>query len=536
MVRSIFLILIYLFLISNFESINCQTKQDSLNQILHSSGDLTTKIEASLKLARTLLNQGNAETRKYLEIANRLITEQKDSLYFAKLYKIYAQYYVYTGNYEKATEYFLSTIKICRSLNNQELLDSALNGLAQLNIRTKNYEKGISIFEQLLKKAKENKNTEDIVLYSLNLAVSYGEAGNLNKAEHYLIQVFNSNPKNKFYKAVAANNLSFIYNNSKDYKKAVTFAKVAVKFSENFPDKAFEIESLTNYSNALRGLGNYAKAERIIRKTISLAKENNYIRKMNNAIGNLALNYEAMGNFRLAYKHYKDFAERRDSLLNESTNAKINELQIKYETEKKDRIITEKTEALERKNQALLFTGAGVVLFVFLSIVIYSLYRKKNEAYKALVKKNLEIISSEERYNLIKQKDNKQEKYSSSPLSVEKKEDINKLLEEAINEEKIFLNPDITLGKLAQKLGVNSKYLSQVIHEYYNSGFADFINHLRVKEAARLLSSNSYRHLSIEGISEMVGFKNKSSFNIYFKKFMNVTPSFFSRTSANLNS
>jgi YesN/AraC family two-component response regulator len=224
-------------------------------------------------------------------------------------------------------------------------------------------------------------------------------------------------------------------------------------------------------------------------------------------------------------------------LLNESTTAKINELQIKYETAKKDKEIQEKNASLKQKNLMLTLTISGSILFVLIAFIIFILYRNKNEAYKELVRKNLEIIKCEKkplthRKQLIV---TSKYKYESSSLSQEKKEELNAKLTEIINEEKVFLQSDISLGKLAQKLDVNSKYLSQVVHEFHNSSFSDFINQLRIKEAARLLSDEAYRHISMEGISEMVGFNTKSSFNTYFKKFIGVTPSFFSSTSQNIS-
>ena len=535
MKKNVFLKLIFFLFLCIHTLIRGQANVDSLKSVVESSQTSSEKLNAAIELAHILLKSGNKETKKYLDIAKHLLEENPDSLNMAKVKNFYAQYYVLTGDYEKATQNFLSTIKICERLKNIKLKNSALNGLAQLNIRTKNYEKGISIYKQLLEYAKQTKNKNDILFYSLNLAMANGEGGNLKESEKYFIEVYNSNPKNKFYKAVAANNLSFIYNNTNKYYKALKYGKEAAEYSKKVSDDAFKIESLTNYSNALKGVGENSKADKIIREIIALSRKNNYIRKMNNAIGNLALNYEAMGNYESAYKYYKDFAERRDSLLNESTTAKINELQIKYETAEKDRIIKEKNDAIERKNFALLLTIAAVVLFVSLFLLIFILYRKKNLAYKELVKKNLEIINTERRLLKNERNESERKKYLSSSLSDEKKENLNKKLFEAINEEKIFLNPDITLGILAQKFGVNSKYLSQVIHEYYNSGFPDFINQLRIKEAARLLSDKSYGHLSMEGISEMVGFHTKSSFNVYFKKYIGVTPSFFATTSQNIN-
>ncbi len=534
MEKNVLIIVISLLLISICNPYAAQAKIDSLKSVVKAGKTTSEKLDAAIKLSKILLKSRNSETKKYLDIANRLLNENPDSLSLAKVTRMYALYDVYSGDYEEAAHYYLTAVEISKKIKNTELTNYALNGLAQLNLRTKNYSKAESIFKYLIAQAKQANNDDDILIYSLNLATTYGEDGNFDESEKYLLEVYKSNPKNKFFKAVAANSLSFIYNNQGKYNKALKYGKEAAEYSQNVSDEAFKIESLTNYSNSLKGLGENVKAGKIIKEIISMARSNHFIRKMNNSIGNLALNYEAMQDFKSAYKYYKDFSERRDSLLTEATTAKINELQIKYETAKKDHEIQEKTDALRRRNSALIFSVSGVILFIAISILIFILYRKKNEAYKEIVKKNIELINTEEQLLKKKQNELKQEKYVSSALSDEKKDKLHLKLIEAISEEKIFLNPDITLGKLAQRFGINSKYLSQVIHEFYNSGFSDFINQLRIKEAARLLSDQSYSHISIEGISEMVGFNTKSSFNIYFKKFIGVTPSYFSSTSKDI--
>ncbi len=533
--KKIFFLILFIYL--NFISSNIlsQSKIDSLKNVLNTAKTSVEKIDVAFTLSKKLLNENNDESKKYLDIIKKMIDENPDSLMYAKLYKNYGYYFIYTGDYIKASGYFLNGIKICEKIRNQSLKNQILSGLALLNSRTKNFKKAIAIYKQLIEYSKQTKNKDDFFIYSLNLAMTYADAGNIDESEHHLIELHNSNAINKFYKAVSANALSFIYNNSRQYKKALKYGKEVAEFSKNFPDVRFRVESLTNYANALKGLGQNAKAGKIMKEIYLLAKQNKFVIKMNNAIGNLALNYEALGDYKSAYKFYKDFAERRDSLLNESTIAKINELQVKYETEKKDKLIQKKNAMLKHKNMILTITIFGGILFVFIAIFVFKLYSNKNKAYKELVKKNLEIIKCEEKPLGRKQEQFVRDKYQSSSLNETKKEELNKRLIEVINEEKVFLQSDISLGKLAQKLDVNSKYLSQVIHEVHNVGFSDFINQLRIKEAARLLSDNSYRHISIEGISEMVGFHSKSSFNTYFKRFIGVTPSFFANTSKTIS-
>jgi AraC-like DNA-binding protein len=69
--------------------------------------------------------------------------------------------------------------------------------------------------------------------------------------------------------------------------------------------------------------------------------------------------------------------------------------------------------------------------------------------------------------------------------------------------------------------------LSQTINEQLRQSFSEFLNSYRIEEAKRRLRDPAFKHLSILGIAEDVGFNSKSSFNAVFKKHTNLTPSEF---------
>ncbi len=91
--------------------------------------------------------------------------------------------------------------------------------------------------------------------------------------------------------------------------------------------------------------------------------------------------------------------------------------------------------------------------------------------------------------------------------------------------EKPYLNYDVSLNSLAQALNTNSKYLSYLINKEFKTNFSSFINTYRIEEAKILLSNPVNDIYTIETIAEMTGFKSKSAFNTAFKKFTNLTPS-----------
>ena len=93
--------------------------------------------------------------------------------------------------------------------------------------------------------------------------------------------------------------------------------------------------------------------------------------------------------------------------------------------------------------------------------------------------------------------------------------------------ERPYLEPDLTLPKLAESLKVPHHHLSQVINEVYGQNFFDFINKYRVEEVKNKIIDPKFRNYSILGIAFESGFNSKSAFNRVFKKFTRKTPSEF---------
>ena len=95
--------------------------------------------------------------------------------------------------------------------------------------------------------------------------------------------------------------------------------------------------------------------------------------------------------------------------------------------------------------------------------------------------------------------------------------------------EKPFLDENLSLYLLAKQSEITQPHLSQIINQHFKMNFYDFINRYRVEEAKQKLTSSNFDHLSVLGIAFDCGFKSKSSFNRYFKKYTGVSPSTFKK-------
>jgi AraC-like DNA-binding protein len=116
-------------------------------------------------------------------------------------------------------------------------------------------------------------------------------------------------------------------------------------------------------------------------------------------------------------------------------------------------------------------------------------------------------------------------KYQSVTVSEEQVRTCDTMLEDLLKNRKVFLDPDLTLGKTADMIGIPPGYLSKHINERYAKSFPDLINFHRVEELKKRLAEPGADKLTILGLAMEVGFNSKSSFNSAFKKITGQSPS-----------
>lgn len=104
-----------------------------------------------------------------------------------------------------------------------------------------------------------------------------------------------------------------------------------------------------------------------------------------------------------------------------------------------------------------------------------------------------------------------------------------------MQEQKPYLDFDLTLQKLASQLEMPERELSVLINHSIGTHFFDFINEYRIEDAKRILANPNKKDLTILEILYQVGFNSKSSFYTAFKKITNQTPTLFRRQSLSQN-
>ena len=113
----------------------------------------------------------------------------------------------------------------------------------------------------------------------------------------------------------------------------------------------------------------------------------------------------------------------------------------------------------------------------------------------------------------------KQKRFSEEQIA-----DLSGKLLSLMESEKLFLDNDLTLPTVAERLGISIHETSFLINETTKDNFYNFINKYRIDEAKKLLTSSKMDELNILGIAFASGFNSKTTFNTAFKKWVGVSP------------
>ncbi len=114
-----------------------------------------------------------------------------------------------------------------------------------------------------------------------------------------------------------------------------------------------------------------------------------------------------------------------------------------------------------------------------------------------------------------------------SLLSPEKQKAIYMMVEEVVQNKKLFLDEDFNLDKLAAATAIQRQYISEALNQYAQKSFYQFINGYRI--AAVIAKMEQFKHqaitINLTVLAFDCGFKSKAPFNQYFKKHTGLTPS-----------
>lgn len=100
----------------------------------------------------------------------------------------------------------------------------------------------------------------------------------------------------------------------------------------------------------------------------------------------------------------------------------------------------------------------------------------------------------------------------------------------ALKNDKLYLNPELSLADLAAHLKTPAKMVSNTINTAFNKSFNSYVNTFRVDEAKNRFKTADLDKFTLLSIAFESGFNSKASFNRVFKDITGQSPSHYLKT------
>ena len=511
-----------------------------------------TDNEEDYIFSQIILGQANLMLHKHDDAYNYLMEAEQKAILLKKdtaLCSVYNGLGLYALNVENdhyhALSYFFKGLETANKLSYERLTSLLLANISTLYY-LKNDTTGYKYAQQCYELGHKRNDVFLMYIGSLCNAAMLNLKKEYKDALAYIQEADFINQQNQFHNEVNIYNLyGSIFTALKQYSKAEEYLKKALeKYTENNSD--FNAESFIYLANLEIQRKDFRKAEEWLEKGLEYLNKENISLQKEHIYYTFSECYQKAGDYNTALEYFKKYHYYNDSIYNSEKEALISRLRVQYETLRLENQV--KTITWEKDKQRNTIYWMSSLLFIFILFIIISTYQyhKKNKLYKSIVVQNQEAIRREEslknqlkraKEESIQQKEEESQvpiqaetteeghnnKYVGSSLSNEKSCNLFKRLESLMTEEQIYKDPLLTKEKVADMLGTNRTYLSQIINEQSNKNFTQYINEYRIYEAVRILSDPQNTQ-PLKALSVELGFNSMTTFYKLFQQQTSMTP------------
>jgi two-component system NarL family sensor kinase len=313
------------------------------------------------------------------------------------------------GFYEKALACYLKSLSIRESMDDKQGMAYVLGNIGLIYDAQRNYPKALEYYKRSLEIRMELDDQQGIATSLINIGMIYYAQDKFDDAKEYFKQALRISDASDFKRgrAAALNNLGDVCREKKQYAEAAPYLEKALQINTEMGDQM----GIANVCHSLgivnRQTGNAELAVRYFEKSLKIAEESGLRELKMNNYRELTELYSKQGNYALAYTNQSLFIAIKDSIYNEESMTKLADLQIKYETEKKEGEIQELSRQRELqdlkigRNYILLYmSGAVFLLILGLALALFGMSRQKQKARQITLERESELAirESEKKY------------------------------------------------------------------------------------------------------------------------------------------
>ena len=296
--------------------------------------------------------------------------------------------YNYADKNDEALNYALKALDVARRNKNDFAETAGLIAVSSLHYKIGGYDEAIKYSHLALEKNLKTKNNLPVSKCYANLAIFHNAAKNVDSAAYYQKKAVELNRELKNYEGLVNNLviLSSINSDLGNIKAAIINLEDADKIAREMNLDLQRFEILINFCYAFNKEKRYTEAITKADELITLSASKNRVDKLSKAYKEKYTALYGLGKYKEATEWLEKSIAISDSLKKEENEKNLQQLLVKYETEKKEeeikRMTTEaqiKDLTIRQRNIQLVSVIVGLVVAIGLGFLLFRNYKIKKE-------------------------------------------------------------------------------------------------------------------------------------------------------------
>ncbi|PCI99207.1 MAG: hypothetical protein COB15_04605 [Flavobacteriales bacterium] len=386
---------------------NQQNLLDSLYNELNSDKSIQTKLDLLKNASYKLLYSNPDTVIYYANYALRLCEKTEDLQAKADFLGILGEGHQRLSNYSEALKYTFQSCKISEEIGDSSSLASNYNAIGNIYRVSNKLDNGANYYKKSLKIREALKDSSGIAMCYNNIGIIYMIKGEYDTGMTYWgnsLQI-----KLVIGDSIGAtttmNNMAMYYRDIGETKKALDFFYKSLRIKKSISD-------YTGISLTYQNLGELYIKQNELKKgmdyyyqSLEQAKKSQSKQLISFLYLTLAEAHYDHAEYQIAYDNYILYHHLKDSIFTEETVNNLDEIESKYENEKKAILIAslekEKIVQNEKQNLIIISSALGFLAMLIIIIIVFKNYRQKKKDHSIisdqkniLLEKNREITDS----------------------------------------------------------------------------------------------------------------------------------------------
>ena len=282
------------------------------------------------------------------------------------------------------------------SLGLRRSIAVSLNSMGNIYLLLKQYDLAIERFKKSQEIERSINNELGLAINYQNIGYAIDAQGNFDEALAYFKKSLEINNKinNTFGQIICKSSIANMYIKQGKPKEAIQLIEVNLITAKKLGNKKYLSYEYLNLGWAQSKLGLYSEAEKNLNIGLEIGKKYNLSSTLSYAYSHLSELYQNKKDFKTALKYYQISDDFENKISNERTIQYVNDLIIKYDSERQNNEIKNlakqneitKLQLVKNRNIWIII----IVTFLLLTAILYFLYRQR------LLEKQKRILTLEQ--------------------------------------------------------------------------------------------------------------------------------------------